>query len=58
MRSFLRTYCVAAAKCADNLGLVVVSHRLIDGVPEELELHAGYAESLGIDLPAMRGAGR
>ena len=50
LRSFLGAYCVAAAKCVDAPRRVAVFHDLIGGVLEELKLHAGYAESLGIDL--------
>lgn len=38
------------AKCAGDRKQVAVFHDLVGGVLEELELHAGYAESLGIDL--------
>ncbi len=41
---------MAGAKCAGFPDRVAVFHGLIGGVLEELKLHAGYAESLGIDL--------
>ncbi|MCP4202034.1 MAG: TenA family protein [bacterium] len=50
LRSFLGAYCLAAAKCADAPERVRVLHDLVGGVLEELKLHAGYAQRLGIDL--------
>ncbi len=52
LRSFLAAYSLTAAKCARRPRAVKVLHELIGGVLEELELHAGYAASLGIDLEA------
>lgn len=49
LRAFLRAYAVAAAKC-DELNHVAQFRDLMSGVLEELDLHARYAESLGIDL--------
>ena len=50
LRSFLGAYCLAAAKCAGATRRVRLFHDLVGGALEELELHAGYAERLGIDL--------
>ncbi len=54
LRSFLRAYCVAAARCTEKPDQVTVFHRLIGGALEELELHASYAKSLSIDLDRVR----
>jgi thiaminase/transcriptional activator TenA len=54
LRSFLRAYCVAAARCTARPRQVGVFHGLIGGALEELELHARYAKSLGIDLERVR----
>ncbi len=49
LNAFLRAYALAAAKC-EQLDQVAAFRDLMGGVLEELELHRGYAESLGIDL--------
>ena len=49
LHAFLRAYALAAAK-SDHLDQARVFHQLMAGVVDELELHAGYAEKLGIDL--------
>lgn len=54
LRSFLRAYCVAAARCTDRPRQVRVFHGLIGGALDELELHVGYAKSMGIDLERVR----
>jgi thiaminase/transcriptional activator TenA len=49
LNAFLRAYALAAAKC-ERLDQVAIFRDLMSGVLEELELHRGYAQSLGIDL--------
>ena len=49
LQAFLRAYALAAAKC-ERLDQVAQFRDLMSGVLTELELHRGYAESLGIDL--------
>lgn len=49
LNAFLRAYALAAAKC-ERLDQVAAFHNLMHGVLKELELHRGYAKSLGIDL--------
>ena len=47
-----KAYAVAIAK-SETMPQVAMFHELVGGVLQELELHAGYAESLGIDLNAV-----
>jgi len=52
LRAFFAAYAIAAARCAER-GRLDVSrglHQLMDGVLEELDLHAGFSAELGIDL--------
>ena len=49
LHAFLRAYALAAAK-SNHLEQARLFHQLMAGVVDELELHAGYAEKLGIDL--------
>ncbi|MHC4224009.1 MAG: TenA family protein, partial [Planctomycetota bacterium] len=53
LESFLRAYALSAARCGDP-GHARTLHGLMDGVLEELKLHASYAGSLGIDLDSVR----
>jgi thiaminase/transcriptional activator TenA len=53
LRAFARAYALAAARSEDHED----ARTLVDlakGVDEELTLHAGFAESLGIDLEGVR----
>lgn len=52
LRAFYAAYALAAARCARGIrpDLLPTFHALMDGVLEELELHASYAEELDIDL--------
>ena len=50
LRAFMSAYAITGAKCPDRLETVRRFHRLLDGVLDELELHASYAKSLEIDL--------
>ena len=52
LNAFLRAYALAAAKC-ERLDQAAQFHGLMGGVLEELQLHRGYAQSLGIDLSAV-----
>lgn len=52
LRAFLEAYALGAAK-SDTLPVARQFVRLMDGVLDELELHRGYAEELGIDLDAV-----
>lgn len=49
LEAFARAYALAMAKCPDREGLGAWKE-LLDGVLRELELHAGYAHTWGIDL--------
>ena len=49
LESFARAYALALARCPDRRGLDDFAE-LIAGVLQELELHAGYAARLGIDM--------
>ncbi len=49
LRAFFRAYALAAAKC-DHLEQARTFWRLMEGVLEELKLHAKYSTDLGIDL--------
>jgi thiaminase/transcriptional activator TenA len=53
LNAFLRAYALAAAKC-ERLDQVSTFRDLMSGVLEELELHRGYAQSLGIDLSTVQ----
>ncbi|MDX1623602.1 MAG: TenA family protein [Gemmatimonadota bacterium] len=52
LRAFHRAYALAAAKCGPVTPLAILRRveSLMTGVLDELDLHAGYAEELGIDL--------
>ncbi|PON19612.1 TenA family transcriptional regulator [Candidatus Entotheonella serta] len=52
LNAFLRAYALAAAK-SERLDQVATFRDLMGGVLEELELHRGYAQSLGIDLNSV-----
>lgn len=52
LNAFLRAYALAAAKC-ERLDQVATFRDLMSGVLEELELHRGYAQRLGIDLSTV-----
>lgn len=52
LNAFAKAYAVALAK-SETMAQVTVFHELVGGVLKELQLHAGYAESLGIDLDAI-----
>ena len=49
LRSFLRAYALAAAKC-EQVDQVRSFHRLMGGILDELNLHASYAAEWGVDL--------
>jgi thiaminase/transcriptional activator TenA len=49
LHAFLRAYALAAAR-SETVGDAAVFHELMGGVLAELELHARYAQALGIDL--------
>lgn len=49
LHAFLRAYALAAAR-SDSVADAAVFHELMGGVLEELDLHRGYAQALGIDL--------
>ncbi len=61
LRAFFAAYALAAARTSDLMHVARQFHALMEGVLEELELHARYAATLGIDLetvtpaPAARG---
>lgn len=52
LRSFLRAYAAAAAKC-ESVEHARVFHTLMGGVFEELKLHADFSNHLGIDLDGV-----
>ena len=53
LRAFAKAYALAAARCPDPEAMrAFVS--LIEGMEQELVLHAGYADRLGIDLRTVR----
>lgn len=56
LKAFLRAYALAAAK-SDRLEHIQRFRDLMSGVLEELELHARYAASLGIDLASAEPLG-
>lgn len=49
LRTFLKAYALAVAKC-DDVERARVFHELMTGVLDELELHGSYSATLGIDL--------
>ncbi|MDR7614337.1 MAG: TenA family protein [Armatimonadota bacterium] len=49
LEAFARAYALAMAKCPDREGFRAWKE-LLDGVLQELELHAGYARAWGVDL--------
>jgi thiaminase (transcriptional activator TenA) len=51
LESFARAYALAIAHSPDRASLIAF-HALLQGVLEELDLHAGYAQRLGINLEA------
>lgn len=51
LESFARAYALAIAHSPDRASLIGFN-ALLQGVLEELELHAGYAQRLGINLAA------
>lgn len=50
LQAFLSAYALAAAKCSHQPDRVRRFHNLMGGVLDELKLHVGYGQSLGIDL--------
>lgn len=53
LRAYLRAYALAATD-SDNLELAQQFQRLMKGVLRELELHANYSATLGIDLASAQ----
>jgi len=53
LEAFFRAYALAAARCEGRHSAAVALHRLMGGVLQELEMHAGHAASLGLDLGAV-----
>lgn len=54
LRAFFSAYALAAVRVVERLEVAERLHRLMRGVLDELKLHEGYAESLGIDLESVR----
>ncbi len=57
LRAFLGAYALAAARCSAagrRLDVVRRFHTLIGGALDELDLHAGYAADLGVELEGVR----
>ncbi len=50
LRAFFAAYALAAARTAERIEVARRLHVLMQGVLDELELHASYAGKLGIDL--------
>jgi thiaminase (transcriptional activator TenA) len=55
LECFARAYALALAHSPDRTGLQAFAD-LLDGVREELRLHASYAQRLGIDLASVEPA--
>jgi len=53
LEAFFRAYALAAARCEGRHSAAVALHRLMGGVLQELEMHAGHAASIGLDLGAV-----
>jgi thiaminase/transcriptional activator TenA len=53
LESFLRAYCIAAAKAPDWQGAQVF-HQLAQGVLAELKLHQSYAKQWQVDLAEVK----
>jgi len=53
LEAFFRAYALAAARCEGRHSAAVAFHRLMGGVLQELEMHAGHAASHGLDLGAV-----
>ena len=53
LEAFFRAYALAAAGCKGRHSAAVAFHRLMGGVLQELEMHAGHAATLGLDLGAV-----
>jgi thiaminase/transcriptional activator TenA len=53
LEAFFRAYALAAARCEGRHDAAVAFHRLMGGVLQELEMHAGHAARLGLDLEAV-----
>ena len=54
LRAFFSAYALAAVRAVERLEVAQRLHGLMRGVLDELKLHEGYAESLGIDLENVR----
>lgn len=50
LEAFFRAYALAAARCEGRHDDAVAFHRLMGGVLQELEMHAGHAATLGLKL--------
>jgi len=53
LEAFFRAYALAAARCEGRHRAAVALHRLMGGVLQELEMHAGHAAALGLELGAV-----
>jgi thiaminase/transcriptional activator TenA len=53
LEAFFRAYALAAARCEGRHEAAVVFHRLMGGVLDELAMHQGHAERLGIELAGV-----
>lgn len=54
LRAFFSAYALGAVRAVESPEVVRRFHGLMRGVLDELKLHEGYAESLGIDLADVR----
>ncbi len=54
LRAFFSAYALGAVRAVEKREVVQRLHGLMSGVLDELKLHEGYAESLGIDLGKVR----